>query len=123
VPINPEQGVIAADDSAQIDVQTWQLSQRVFSVDTSKPTVVKVQTFWFPGWGATINGQAVNDNLLSDDGLIQLNVPAGTSQVVVGFSDTPVRTTGAVASIVAGFILAGLLIYSLLQQSRVKAKV
>ena len=122
-PVNQQQGVIADDGTAKVDIQTWQLARRAFTVDSSKPTVVMVQTFWFPGWQATINGQAIDENLLSDEGLIQLNVPAGTSEVEVSFTDTSVRTTGAIITLLTAGLLAGILIFSLTRRPGVGTKV
>jgi len=78
------------------------------------PATVELQTYYFPGWRAWVDGQEQpidpsRDPLL---GRIQVDVPAGTHTLVVKFTNTPVRSVG---NTISGLTWAGLLAAGVLQ--------
>lgn len=106
-PLDPEHGVNAAD-SASVQIVQWLSSRREIVADAPEATTLKVATYWFPGWVATVNDQPVETQPDAADGTISFPIPAGQSRIVVAFQDTSVRTTGAVISLAALLIVAGL---------------
>ena len=119
-PVDPEHAVFTSDETTQIEMQLWQLSRRVFTANAARETKVNVQTFWFPGWQATVNGQAVETQAHSSDGTIEFPIPTGHSAIVVSFEDTPIRTTAEIISLLAAIVLAGLIVFDISRRSSIR---
>lgn len=73
----------------------------VVMVDTGRVTV---NTLYFPGWTATVDGKNVPIDY-QKDGIIHFSVPSGTHLIHVLFTDTPVRWAGNIISIVSVAVL------------------
>ncbi|MDY7077144.1 MAG: hypothetical protein SXV54_09495, partial [Chloroflexota bacterium] len=71
-----------------------------FAISTPKKFVLRLYTFYFPGWRATVDGEEVEIEVAGPEGFITLQVPEGEYQVLVRFEDTLPRTTGWVISTV-----------------------
>jgi hypothetical protein len=65
--------------------------------------VLRLFTFYFPGWTAYVDGQRVPIELSEPEGWITLRVPAGEHDVLVRLENAPVRT---LAGLVSGLSLA-----------------
>lgn len=70
-------------------------------VDATAPTRVMVYTRYFPGWTATIDNQLVTIEPCCVQGLILVNVPAGSHIVRLRFEDTPERQIGTLISAIS----------------------
>jgi len=75
----------------------------VVSMDTTGE--VKINTLYFPGWVASVDGKPVPIDY-KKDGIIHITVPVGVHTLRVQFTDTPVRTAGDVLSLMSLAILA-----------------
>ena len=64
-------------------------------------TAVGIYTRYFPGWQATVDGAPVEVTPWGEQGLMQVQVPAGEHTVALRFEDTPVRTAGKAVSLLA----------------------
>ncbi|MFQ5612061.1 MAG: hypothetical protein ACE5H9_08005 [Anaerolineae bacterium] len=73
------------------------------------PAQVVFHTFYFPGWGASINGRPAEVAPVSERGLLAVSVPAGESVLQVRFRDTPARRLATLVSI-AALVITGALI-------------
>jgi hypothetical protein len=80
-----------------------------YRVVSSKPFILRLFTFYFPGWRATIDGQEVPIELGRPEGFITVPVPAGTHTVEVrlGAMGTPARAAGTVISLFSLLIVLG----------------
>jgi hypothetical protein len=85
--------------SARYDINTVSESNLIFS------------TVYFPGWTARLDGQPLEIGPSGDLALITARVPAGSHNVRLIFSNTPVRDLGNWISLVT---LLGLLIWNFL---------
>ncbi len=65
-----------------------------FAIVTPQEFVLRLYTFYFPGWRAYVDGEEVPIEVAGPEGFITLRVPAGNHGVVVRFEDTPPRTAG-----------------------------
>jgi len=77
-----------------------------FLVRTPTRFVLRLFTFYFPGWRATVDGAEVEIEVAGPEGFITFWVPEGEHEVHVRFGDTPPRTAGWAIS---GVGLAGLI--------------
>jgi hypothetical protein len=70
---------------------------------------LRFYTYYFPGWRATVDGQAVEVSPDPPNGLIGLALPPGEHVVQLRFGATPVRSLAAGLAIVALAVVVGLL--------------
>jgi hypothetical protein len=70
---------------------------------------LRFYTYYFPGWRATVDGQAVEIAPDPPNGLIGLTLPPGEHDVRLRFGPTPVRLLGAALSVGALVAILGLL--------------
>lgn len=78
-----------------------------FSTTTSADTVVTINTVFFPGWRATVDGRVTAIDF-QHKGLIQMNIPSGWHKVVVSLSETKVRLASDILSLVSLAVLLAL---------------
>ena len=91
-------------DGASVEiVEHGPLHDRL-AVRTPKNFVLRLYTFYFPGWRAYVDGEEVEIEVAGPEGFITLWVPEGEHEVLVRFEDTPPRTAGWVIS-VAGLVI------------------
>ena len=77
-------------------------------VSAEGPVRLRFYTHYFPGWRATVDGQPVEIQPDSPNGLIGLDLPAGEHRVQLEFGATPVRRVSAGLSIVGLTLVVGL---------------
>ncbi len=77
-------------------------------VSTPQPFTLAFYTAYYPGWRATVDGQAVTITPSGDLGHMTVSVPEGEHTVVLRFGDTTPRTVGMWLTLVAA--LAGVIV-------------
>ena len=87
-------------DGAAVEIVEHEPLHDRFAVSTPKRFVLRLYTFYFPGWRAYVDGEEVEIEVAGPEGFITLWVPAGEHEVLVRFEDTPPRTAGWVISAV-----------------------
>jgi hypothetical protein len=80
------------------------LSDR-FAVSTPKKLILRIYTFYFPGWKAYVDGEEVEISVAGPEGFITLPVPKGDHDVTVRFEDTPPRVVGWIVSAIGVLML------------------
>lgn len=65
------------------------------------PVRVQFYTYWFPGWTAYVDGEAVPASPEGPHGLITFDVPAGEHHVAIRMRGTPMRNISAIVSAVS----------------------
>lgn len=75
--------------------------------DTSSATGGKLQvnTIYYPGWKAFINGNETVIDYSNKRGLTELSIPKGKNSVVVTFTETPLRLVSDIVSILSLLLL------------------
>lgn len=68
-----------------------------FDVYLSKKSRIRINTVFFPGWVAYVNGS--KSNIIKDDGLINLDLNRGYNNVLVKFEETNFRLFSDILSI------------------------
>jgi hypothetical protein len=82
----------------------WQYLEKDFTVSMDKAGTVTVNTLYFPGWIASVDGREVPINY-REDGSIHISVLPGSHAVRVWFTDTPVRKVADVLSLISVAVL------------------
>jgi hypothetical protein len=97
-------GASAAEEST--DVTHYGASSMTLDVSASAPALLVLSEVWYPGWRATVNGQAT-DVLRANGALRALPVPAGDSTIVLEF--TPSSWIYGLVAAMVGAVLAVIL--------------
>jgi hypothetical protein len=92
--------VAAIAGTARFRIESWGPVSRRFSVDAQEPVKLAIRLVEYPAWRATVNGEAAEIHANEDTGQMQLEIPAGRSEVRLWFARTRDRTAGAAVSCV-----------------------
>lgn len=104
----PLQAIVSSGDAVMTQ-QARQAARQIWAarVESVRATLAVPLLYW-PGWTATIDGQAASIGAAPDLGYIQIDVPQGTHQIVFELGRTPLRLTAELVSLAAA---SGLLIW------------
>ena len=101
----------ALTEGAAIEMVRHGGSSDEIVVRATTPAGIEFYTYYFPGWGATVDGRPVNIRPSGKFGLIGLDVPAGEHRVAIRFGDTPLRTAGKLISLASLLGIAALVVF------------
>ena len=82
----------------------------VFNTSSTSSSQIKINTLYFPGWQIWVDKQEITIDYRNPEGLIKFNVKPGDHQIIVAFSETPVRLIADIISILSGIMVLFLLI-------------
>ncbi len=82
----------------------WQYLDKDLTVSMDKVGTVMVNTLYFPGWIASVDGREVPINY-RPDGVIHISAPEGSHEIRVRFTDTTARKVADAISIVSVAVL------------------
>lgn len=74
---------------------------RRFSVDTTRPAVLRLPVLAFPAWVATVNGATVDAGRDPATGLVTVAIPAGWAEICLVWKSLPVERVGMAISLVS----------------------
>lgn len=92
---------VVLEGDAAIELLERRPSGDTVRVNAASPSRILFYTRYFPGWTATLDGAPVEIGPEGEQGLIALNVPAGTHTVTTRWGTTPARLLGVGISAVA----------------------
>jgi len=111
VVMNPEKG--------SSEVVFWQPYRRQVIVSAEEPTTVRIKTYNYPGWVASLDGEAVP--LASDGhGVQQVSIPPGRHTLETRFASTPPRTFAAILTVLGFLTVFGLTVVGFSRRSKEK---
>jgi len=84
-------------------------------IKSSKEAIITINTIYYPGWSAIIEGIKRNVGKTSD-GLIQVNVPPGAYNIRIFFTETPIRLVGDMISFISLLTVVMFLIKTVLSE-------
>lgn len=85
----------------KLKIERWDGQYRTFSVVAGSPASIRVRTFYYPGWRATVDGTEARIGVEPLSGAMLIEVPAGSHKLRLEFRDTPVRKAGWLVSLAA----------------------
>lgn len=91
------------DKELKVETKELNSTRYKFNISSNKDFPLILNTAYFPGWIAKIDGKRVNTSA-NKKGLITFNVPKGDHKAEVSFSDTSIRTLSLAISLIA-FVL------------------
>lgn len=92
-------------DGAQVKIVSHGPLHDRFAISTPEPFILRLYTFYFPGWRAYLNDEETPIDVAGPEGFITVQIPEGEHDVLVRFEDTPPRTAGWIISGVGWMIL------------------
>ena len=93
---------LQASDPAHQDWEVHVVSER---------SRVAFPLLYFPGWGATVDGQKTEAEWVEGSGRLVIEVPQGTHSVSLRFATTPLRASAEAASLGGGAAALSLLVW------------
>ena len=73
------------------EVVAWNTASRTIKTDVKKHSIIRIRTFYFPGWKAYIDGTETEIKKENDSGAMLVPIPGGVHTLELKFRDTPVR--------------------------------
>ncbi len=93
--------ILSADkETTRVKTITDKFSKKEFEVESKNPFQFRLNTFNFPGWQASLDGQKIIIRDNNDYKLITVTVPAGNHKLIFSFKNTLVRNIGNIASFI-----------------------
>lgn len=92
-------------EGRQVDVVDWDPMSRAFLVGKGEPIDVRIATFYYPHWKASVNGVAVN--VVPDRfGAISIPIPSRDSVVSLSFREPLLNRFATLLSMIVWLVLA-----------------
>jgi uncharacterized membrane protein len=91
--------------SALTNIVEWKPENRIISVEASRPSILRISTFYFPGWEGYIDNNRYKIKIEKDSGAMLIDVPEGRHTLVLKFEDTPLRYYAKIISLVSFFVM------------------
>lgn len=82
-------------------LQVEQIGSAVVRVRLARDFTLRFRQFYFPGWTATVNGQAATIYPEAQSGQIALDLPAGEHTVTLTYTGTDTQHAGALITLVS----------------------
>jgi len=94
---------------ASIDIEEWQAEKRIINIKSTSDVLVRISTFYFPGWEAILDGEKTPVKIEQGTGAMLIVIPKGRHKLVLRFEDTPVRYYSKIISLIF-FVISTLFI-------------
>lgn len=91
--------------SAQLQIIEEKYHKLALKVDASQPSVLSVNTHYFPGWKIYIDNQEADINFNNTYKFMLVSIPQGLHTIEARFTDTPIRKAANLISFVSLLIL------------------
>jgi hypothetical protein len=86
--------------TALFDVAEWKAEKRVINVRSASDALLRIATFYYPGWEAIIDGSTTQIKIEQESGAMLIAVPEGLHTLELRFEDTPLRYYAKLISII-----------------------
>jgi hypothetical protein len=114
-PADPPAGDISIIDGlAQVIKIAKTTNRQEYLIEAKSPVEAQVETYYFPGWHAWLDGQPQTIDPTRDPllGRMKFTIPTGKHNLSLKFTDTPVRKISDLISLVAWLSFAWIIINS-----------
>ena len=72
-----------------------------FKITANLDSKIQINTVYFPGWQVNMDGSSINIDYSNRQGVITLSVPKGEHTVIAAFSETPIRLSSDIISLIS----------------------
>jgi len=84
---------------------TWKPEERLIKVEADSPAVLRVATFYYPGWIAESDGKRKQVFIEKKSGTMLIDIQPGNHMLTLKLVDTPLRRTAKYLSLLSCLIL------------------
>jgi len=91
--------------TATTETISWQPESRILKVDARTSTLLRIATFYYPGWIAESNGKKVRIFIEKNSGTMLIDIKPGRHLLTLKFIDTPLRRTAKYLTLLFGLFL------------------
>jgi uncharacterized membrane protein YfhO len=102
----PADKITVLSGSAATKVIGWQSEKRIFQVNADTPSIIRIRTFYYPGWEARIDEIKAGVEIQKNSGAMLVSVPKGEHLIELAFADTPLRRFAMYLSACSCLLLA-----------------
>jgi len=104
-------------DGRNVEIQRWIADERMIVLGAGVGTEVRIATFYYPFWKATVNGSDAEVERL-DDGTIGVSIPPGAAGIRLYFEPPVYETASWYFSLTTWLVLLSFLIFTLAKKTR-----
>jgi hypothetical protein len=94
-----------------MDIEEWKSEKRIVNIRALSPSTIRIATFYYPGWKATLNNSNTTIRKEKGSGFMLVDIPQGLHTLELNFVDTPVRHYAKLISLISLFMLIIFLLY------------
>jgi uncharacterized membrane protein YfhO len=87
--------------TALTDIVEWKSEKRVININASTSSLIRIATFYYPGWEAYIDNMRTEIKIEKGVGAMLIDIPEGRHIVVLKFEDTPLRYYAKIISLIS----------------------
>jgi hypothetical protein len=113
-----EDKVAALSGEAGIRILEWEPERRVIAINASQPAMLRIATFYYPGWEARVDRTKTDIIIEQKSGAMLVSAPTGEHTLKLNFGDTSLRAFSRYLSFGSCAILGAL---ALFMQKRTEA--
>ncbi len=89
-----------------VEITTWNTAKRSVKIELKEDSVIRIRTFYFPGWKAFIDGKQTGINREDGTGAILVGIPRGEHLLELKFVDSPISFYSKIVTIVTLLVVA-----------------
>ena len=93
--------VVNTDGKEAVNIEKISPNKIIFQTFLSEKRTIAVNTVYFPGWVAFVNGKLSDIQYDSPSGIIQLSLEKGENNVSLSFKETPIRILSNLISVMS----------------------
>jgi len=97
--------------TALTDIVEWKSEKRVININASTSSLIRIATFYYPGWEAYIDNMRTEIKTEKGVGAMLIDIPEGRHIVVLKFEDTPLRYYAKIISLISFCIVVLLALF------------
>jgi len=106
------------EGQGRVSIERWDPEHRALKVELSGPDRLRVRTFNFPGWTATVDGRRADIITGEERGEIILELPVGSHSIELDYLDTPPRRAGRIVTICSFILLIAMALAGVAARAR-----
>lgn len=98
--------VSTVSGSTEYRVLQWHSESRIIGIKAATPSLMRISTFYYPGWEAIVDGKKTAITVEKGTGAVLVNIPQGEHTLKLIFGDTPSRIFARWASLISCAVLS-----------------
>ena len=106
-----KQHVVIQEGKGSAEVKLWQSAERRIDIKALEPIMLRIRTFYFPGWKAYLDGVETQIRKEEKVGAMLVRIPKGTHALLLRFEDTPVRHYAKIISLASVLVVLSLVLF------------